>query len=198
MMKKFIFKLSPKLKRDWIQLQEKGYVELDKPPALENVLSIHGPEGTPYEGGIFQLRLQLCDYDMKSPALKFDTPLWHLGINELGRIIKVNELYQASYWDVHRQTVTLLNVIENVITLLKTPTPPPVNKRHKEYLKNPEKFQKLAIQYTDFYAKKIWYKELHHLTPPKFKQDIKMLLLILNRLKVDSRDLLIRIAQFLI
>ncbi len=44
--------------------------------------SIEGPQGTPYEGGVFQVDIQLPpEYPYKPPKMKFDTKIWHPNIS---------------------------------------------------------------------------------------------------------------------
>jgi len=46
-----------------------------------------GPEGSPFEGGIFQLELFLPeDYPMSAPKVRFITKIYHPNIDKLGRI----------------------------------------------------------------------------------------------------------------
>ena len=48
---------------------------------------IHGPEQSPYEGGVFKLELFLPDdYPMTPPKIRFLTKIYHPNIDRLGRI----------------------------------------------------------------------------------------------------------------
>mmetsp|Transcript_31779 Transcript_31779/g.69322 ORF Transcript_31779/g.69322 Transcript_31779/m.69322 type:complete len:151 (+) Transcript_31779:34-486(+) len=50
-------------------------------------VAIHGPEGSPYEGGTFRLELFLTDeYPMGAPKVRFLTKIYHPNIDRLGRI----------------------------------------------------------------------------------------------------------------
>ena len=50
-------------------------------------MKIAGPEGTPYEGGLFDCELFLPDdYPMAPPKVLFRTRIYHPNIDKLGRI----------------------------------------------------------------------------------------------------------------
>ena len=52
-----------------------------------NINSFSGPEGSPFEGGVFKLELFLPeDYPMSAPKVRFITKIYHPNIDKLGRI----------------------------------------------------------------------------------------------------------------
>jgi ubiquitin-conjugating enzyme E2 D len=51
------------------------------------ICTILGPEGSPYAGGRFELKLDLpTDYPFSAPAVKFITPVYHPNISKEGTI----------------------------------------------------------------------------------------------------------------
>ena len=48
---------------------------------------VAGPEGSPFQGGVFKLELFLPeDYPMSAPKVRFITKIYHPNIDKLGRI----------------------------------------------------------------------------------------------------------------
>ncbi|KAM7295546.1 putative ubiquitin protein ligase [Ixodes scapularis] len=48
---------------------------------------VAGPEGSPFEGGVFKLELFLPEeYPMSAPKVRFMTKIYHPNIDKLGRI----------------------------------------------------------------------------------------------------------------
>lgn len=71
-----------RLMRDFKQLQEEPPEGISGAPNEDNLMKwtavIFGPEGTPWEGGIFRLSLEFSkDYPTEPPLVKFVTPIFH-------------------------------------------------------------------------------------------------------------------------
>jgi ubiquitin-conjugating enzyme (huntingtin interacting protein 2) len=44
--------------------------------------TIKGPEGTPYEGGVFTVNIEIPkQYPFEPPKMKFDTKIWHPNVS---------------------------------------------------------------------------------------------------------------------
>eukprot|EP01137_Pigoraptor_chileana_P028891 Opistho-2@13332 len=49
--------------------------------------SIQGPQGTPYEGGVFRVDFDIPErYPFEAPKARFVTPIYHPNVDESGRI----------------------------------------------------------------------------------------------------------------
>mmetsp|Transcript_10748 Transcript_10748/g.11720 ORF Transcript_10748/g.11720 Transcript_10748/m.11720 type:complete len:153 (-) Transcript_10748:74-532(-) len=73
------------------RLQEDPVVGIYAVPSETNNryfdVKIAGPQGSPYEGGLFQMELYLPEeYPMCPPKVRFLTKIWHPNVDLLGRI----------------------------------------------------------------------------------------------------------------
>jgi len=110
---------------------------------------IIGPEGTPYEGGIFKLDIKFgSDYPYKPPKISFSTRIYHMNINASGGIcldiLKDN-------WS---PALTISKVLLSICSLLSDPNPsdPLVPELAKIYLENQDTYMQNAREYTLQYA----------------------------------------------
>jgi ubiquitin-conjugating enzyme (huntingtin interacting protein 2) len=74
-------------------------VHPDNPRSLKG--TIKGPEGTPYEGGVFQINITIPkQYPFEPPKMKFDTKIWHPNISsQTGAICLVRRgSYNGETW----------------------------------------------------------------------------------------------------
>ncbi|TRX90044.1 hypothetical protein FHL15_009145 [Xylaria flabelliformis] len=112
-------------------------------------VEIHGPSGSPYEGGIFKLELFLTDdYPMVPPKIRFLTKIYHPNVDKLGRIcldvLKNN-------WSPALQIRTILLSIQ---ALLGAPNPedPLAADVAKSWLTDENKAIATAKEWTTKYA----------------------------------------------
>ena len=119
-----------------------------------NVRSFHakiaGPEGTPYEGGVFELELFLPEtYPMDPPKARFLTRIYHPNIDRVGRICL--SILKGDWTPALNVRTTVIS-IQN---LLAAPNPddPLDNNVAKVWVEDNALALKTAAEYTAKYAK---------------------------------------------
>ncbi|PAA67161.1 hypothetical protein BOX15_Mlig004224g2, partial [Macrostomum lignano] len=113
-------------------------------------VTVHGPNDSPYEGGVFRLELFLPEeYPMNAPKVRFMTKIYHPNIDRLGRICL--DILKDK-WSPALQIRTVLLSIQ---ALLSAPNPDdPLENDIAELWKNnePEAIRN-AREWTRNYAK---------------------------------------------
>ncbi|KAH7922732.1 hypothetical protein BV22DRAFT_1037159 [Leucogyrophana mollusca] len=112
--------------------------------------SIPGPQGSPYEGGIFRIDIHLAaDYPFSAPKVTFSTRIYHMNISDKGGIcidiLKHN-------WS---PALSLFKVVLSLSSLLTDPNPqdPLVPSIATEYIRNRAQHDRTARQWTELYAR---------------------------------------------
>nr|UZT28945.1 ubiquitin conjugating enzyme [Nucleocytoviricota sp.]UZT29089.1 ubiquitin conjugating enzyme E2 [Nucleocytoviricota sp.] len=111
--------------------------------------TIYGPEGSPYEGGIFILDIDFpLDYPFKPPKIIFKTKIFHCNINYQGFICL--DILK----DKWSPALTISKVLLSICSLLddQNPNDPLEPEIANLYLDNQEEFIKKAKLYTHLYA----------------------------------------------
>jgi len=111
--------------------------------------TIMGPPDSPYAGGVFFLNIQFPpDYPFKPPKVAFTTKIYHCNVNSNGNICL--DILK----DQWSPALTISKVLLSVSSLLCDPNPsdPLVPDIAQELLKNKEKHDQTAREYTQKYA----------------------------------------------
>jgi ubiquitin-conjugating enzyme E2 D/E len=111
--------------------------------------TLMGPEGSPYEGGLFYLDINFPgDYPYKPPRVTFKTRIYHPNINSSGGICL--DILK----DQWSPALTISKVLLSVCSLLDDPNPedPLVPSIADLYLKNREEYNLEARAFTLQYA----------------------------------------------
>eukprot|EP01060_Flectonema_neradi_P027965 TRINITY_DN37617_c0_g1_i1.p1 TRINITY_DN37617_c0_g1~~TRINITY_DN37617_c0_g1_i1.p1 ORF type:complete len:166 (+),score=33.22 TRINITY_DN37617_c0_g1_i1:53-499(+) len=143
-----------RIKKEYSDLQKDPVCNTSVGPVSENDLflwkaTIAGPEGSPYEKGIFLLNIRFpADYPFKPPKVQFTTKIYHPNINANGGIC-VDIL--KSGWS---PSLTISKVLIWISGLLDVPNPddPLVPEIASLYKTDRSRYIKKAEEWTRKYA----------------------------------------------
>jgi ubiquitin-conjugating enzyme E2 D/E len=111
--------------------------------------TIIGPTETPYEGGVFHLKMAFpTDYPFKAPVVTFTTRIYHPNINDNGSICL--DILKDQWSPV----LTVSKLLLSICSLLNEPNPndPLMPSIANLYKTNREQFNANAKEYTLKYA----------------------------------------------
>ncbi|CAH2003478.1 unnamed protein product [Acanthoscelides obtectus] len=123
----------------------------DKLSLLES--KIKGPEGSPYEAGIFTLEIQIPErYPFAPPSIKFTNKVYHPNVDENGRIcLDLLKMPPSGGW---KPTIGIEGLLIAVRMLLESPNPddPLMSDIACEYKQNIKEFIRKAKEWTEKHA----------------------------------------------
>ena len=146
--------LLKRLKNEYNDIKNNPVSNCSAGPIKEDDLTkwhatIIGPEGTPYENGIFNIKIEFTpEYPFKPPKIYFTTPIYHCNINKNGDIcldiLKDN-------WS---PSLYISKLLLSICSLLAEPNPkdPLVHEIAELYIKNKEIHDFNAKKMTQKYA----------------------------------------------
>lgn len=114
------------------------------------IVVMQGPEGTPYEGGIFKLHFKFPDnYPFKAPDVKFITSVYHPNIK-----LDSGEICQDVFASSWAPTQKVSDILEKILSMLREPatSTPLETDICNEFINNRSKFNENARAHTVKYA----------------------------------------------
>ncbi|ACI64339.1 ubiquitin-conjugating enzyme [Thalassiosira pseudonana CCMP1335] len=112
--------------------------------------TISGPEGTPYEGGRFEVDILIPkQYPFEPPKMKFETKIWHPNVSSQTGAICLDIL--KDQWS---PALTIKTAMLSLQALLCSPEPsdPQDAQVARMYLDNKAEFDRTAKYWTEMYA----------------------------------------------
>ena len=157
-------------------LKEENLVQLipfnPKNKSIDHLaLTIKGPKGTAYSGGLFKLEMKFpTQYPKQPPFVRMHTPIWHPNFwpkpseykgqrNICLALIDPNLIGQKGGWSPSKTAVT---VVQAIIAMLNTrgkfvnPTDVFNEKAAMEMMKDPKFFERKVKNLVKKYAKSKW------------------------------------------
>jgi ubiquitin-conjugating enzyme E2 D/E len=142
-----------RIKKELKIIQDEANENVSAGPTGDNLFEwsamIIGPTKTPYEGGMFRLKIYFpSDYPFKSPKVIFTTKIYHPNINT-GGIICLDIL--KTQWS---PAFTISKVLLSICSLLNDPNPndPLEPQIAKQYVEDKAKYEDIARGWTLQYA----------------------------------------------
>ncbi|KAK9999809.1 hypothetical protein SO802_019412 [Lithocarpus litseifolius] len=115
------------------------------------VATIIGPQGTPYEGGIYFLDITFpSDYPFKPPKVVFKTRIYHCNVDTAGNLI-IDILNDS--WSPALTITKVLLAIRSIFTNPDPSDKPLIPGIARLYLADREKHDELAAEWTRRFAK---------------------------------------------
>ena len=111
-----------RIRKELLELNEQNAVNCSAGPVGDDITEwagiIIGPEGTPYQGGVFALKIAFPhDYPFKPPRVKFDTRIYHCNVSASGYICL--DVLKDKWSPV----LTITKVLLSICSLLNDPNP---------------------------------------------------------------------------
>lgn len=111
-----------RLKKELVDIHKNCPAGISAGPVDDNMFYwegfIEGPKETPYEGGLFKLKIKIpAQYPFKPPSISFDTYIYHCNISQDG------EICLDTLKDQWSPALTITQTMMSIQSLLDNPNP---------------------------------------------------------------------------
>jgi ubiquitin-conjugating enzyme E2 D/E len=145
--------ITRRIQKEWQQIQTDPPVDFSLSPVNDDLFHwrafIMGPTDTPYEGGVFEVELQLPpDYPFKPPKNRFLTKIYHPNIDRHGRhCLDID----GERWSPALSLVHLVAALRSLLTDIN-PDDPLESEIANIYKADRSQFEATAREWTKRYA----------------------------------------------
>ncbi|THU74058.1 hypothetical protein C4D60_Mb04t29350 [Musa balbisiana] len=143
-----------RIKKEMLELNADPPADCSAGPKGDNlyhwVSTIIGPQGTPYEDGIFFLDIVFpCDYPFKPPKVTFKTRIYHCNVDSAGNL---NLDILNDGWS---PAMTISKVLLAIRSIITNPVPynPEISGITQLYLTDRAKHNEIAAEWTRRFAR---------------------------------------------
>jgi len=152
---KFIGSPTKRREMDIMKLMMSDYqVQVGDDSPNEFYVKFNGPKGTPYEGGVWKVRVTIPEgYPYKSPSIGFANAIYHPNIDESSGSVCLDVINQT--WSPLFDLVNIFDVFLPQLLSYPNPTDPLNGEAAALLLKDPEKYNNKIKEYVQKYAKLI-------------------------------------------
>ena len=146
---------SPSKRResDLMKLMMSGYevVMGAEDSASEFFVKMKGPADSPYEGGVWKLRVELpVGYPFKSPSIGFQNRIFHPNVDEMSGSVCLDVINQK--WSPMFDLVNVFEVFMPQLLLYPNPTDPLNGDAAALLMRQPQKYDEVVRDYVQRYA----------------------------------------------